>query len=610
MGHAYAQPRLVAVYRMLREGSIAKAKAACRRLLRETPDDAAATHLLGLIHKAEGDFATAERCMLASIELAPTAAEYRANLGNVLRDIGRTMEAESAYREALALDPASRPARLGLVRTLADIGNAVGAEIEAREFVRLHGPDTEGCSLLAMSLRKQGRLEDAEAMYRKALDIAPNHAATHHNLGSLWSRMDRPEEALDALERAKGMGVRGYEIAFNFGRTYLQLYRFDEAEQAFAEAVAARPRDIDAQINLARVRFMRKDENFARDIADAARRYDDDPRLGMLFGIMMRRAGFLESAETQLEAVIERHGRAPEAVSALAEILHEAGRPGDARTLVLEAVEARPQDPAIAECAIAVLLSCGDAKPAMHHIAKQRERDPLGQGWLAYEALAARLGDRDRYRALYDFDRLIRVYELGPPDGWNSMAELNAALVEALGRRHGFPAHPLDQSLRNGSQTARSLLTDPDPAIRGIMAAFAEPLEDYRQALGSERAHPVSARNEGPAKITGAWSVQLRRKGYHVNHFHPQGWISSAYYVAAPDEVNDTSRMPGWLKFGEPRFPVPGVNAERFIRPKAGRLVLFPSCMWHGTNPIQGNVVRTTIAFDASPTTATDEKGN
>jgi uncharacterized protein (TIGR02466 family) len=100
---------------------------------------------------------------------------------------------------------------------------------------------------------------------------------------------------------------------------------------------------------------------------------------------------------------------------------------------------------------------------------------------------------------------------------------------------------------------------------------------------------------------SGAWSVQLRREGYHVNHFHPQGWISSAYYVAVPKEVEDVSQMSGWIKFGETRYPTPGATPEVFVPPLAGRLVLFPSYMWHGTNPIHGSETRTTIAFDAVP---------
>jgi hypothetical protein len=37
------------------------------------------------------------------------------------------------------------------------------------------------------------------------------------------------------------------------------------------------------------------------------------------------------------------------------------------------------------------------------------------------------------------------------------------------------------------------------------------------------------------------------------------------------------------------------------VQPRPGRLVLFPSYMWHGTMPIEGEAPRMTIAFDMVP---------
>jgi uncharacterized protein (TIGR02466 family) len=161
--------------------------------------------------------------------------------------------------------------------------------------------------------------------------------------------------------------------------------------------------------------------------------------------------------------------------------------------------------------------------------------------------------------------------------------------------------HPLDQSLRGGTQTARGLLSDPDPLIRLYLAQLAKPLAEYQAAIGHDSAHPMLARNTGPARLTGSWSVRLRRGGFHVNHIHPQGWISSAYYVSVPEEIADPTMKSGWLKFAEPRFPMPSGGPLRLIQPKPGRLVLFPSYLWHGTNPMAGDEPRLTIAFDALP---------
>lgn len=598
----HPERQLEQAWRLLQQGKAARAEALCRRMARRLPAHGGARHLLGLAVKAGGDLRQAESHLRASIDLSPDVAEYHSNLGNLLRDLGRGDEAEASYARALTLDPNSKPALIGLVRARTDLGRAADAEPAARELAKRHPMDPQSWALLAATVRDQGRLEEAESLFRKSVAIGPRHAIAHHNLGALLSRMERAEQALAALERARELGVTGFELDFNLGRTYLQLNRFEESERAFAAAVAARPQSSEAQVNLARIRYMQGDIDFARAISAAAD--DGDPRLGTLHGIMLQRAGEHGLAERQFRRLLERHGPLPDAQSALAASLQEAGRLDEAEPFARAALEAQPDDPVIADNGIAVLLARDKADEAMPYIRRHREREPLGQRWLAYEATAARLLGDDRYQQLYDYERLIRAYDLEAPRGWSSMAELNAALEEALEARHGLPMRPLDQSLRNGSQTAHSLLTDADPAIQSIIAAFRAPLEAYCEMLGNDPRHPISSRNEGTATMSGAWSVRLRRDGFHVNHVHPEGWLSSAYYVSVPPEVRDETQKSGWLKFGEPRYPVPRAGAERHVQPRAGRLVLFPSYMWHGTTPILGDEPRMTIAFDAIPSRA------
>lgn len=43
------------------------------------------------------------------------------------------------------------------------------------------------------------------------------------------------------------------------------------------------------------------------------------------------------------------------------------------------------------------------------------------------------------------------------------------------------------------------------------------------------------------------------------------------------------------------------MEAEHFVRPEPGLLVLFPSYLWHGTEPFTSDQARLTIAFDALP---------
>jgi Flp pilus assembly protein TadD len=586
-------------YESLRQRRFAEAEAQCRQVLTSEPRNAHAVHLLGLVCKDRGDVSSGERLIRQSIELEPKRAEFRANLGNLLRREGRVAEAEQSYRDALALEPTHRSAGLGLARALKDLGQHAASEAQCRSLIALDARNAEAWSALGAALRDQNRLEDSEAAYRRAVALQPNYATAHHNLGALLSEMERAEEALATLDRAAALGVKSRELTVNRARTLFKLYRFDEAERTYEEAVALDPLDPDAQQSLAELRYMRGDKSFARSIVAAAATSRGDLRLQLRFGDLLRRSGDLAGSETVLRDVLAHHGSLPEVRSSLAIVLHESGRLKEAEIEALEAAAARPQNPVVIENLVAIQLAAGRHREALPFITAQRTRDPNEQRWIAYEATAARLAGSLLYQELYDYERLVGVYDVEAPSGWSSMAELNEALITAFTERHRLAMHPLDQSLRNGSQTARGLLSDADPAIRAILQAFQEPIEAYRRAIGSNPGHPLTARNHGATQMTGCWSVQLRREGFHVNHIHPQGWISSAYYVAVPDEVNDPGLMSGWLKFGEPRFPVPGADPAHFVQPRAGRLALFPSYMWHGTNPIHGSQPRTTIAFDA-----------
>ena len=473
-GAASTEPdlNLASAYDALRKGNLVQAEAACRGVLSRMPRNAAALHLLGLLRKEAGNVQEAELLMRESIALEPGRAEFHVNLGNLLRRSGRLTDAEQSYRDALKYDREHGAARLGLVRTLNDLGRHSAAEAESRVLVALRGDDPQAWSALAMTLRDQNRLAEAESAYRRALAIAPQYGPAHHNLGVLLNRRDRPEEALEELERAQGAGVRGAPLAFTRGTALLQLYRLEEAEQAFAEAVAHAPANQNAQLSLARLRYMKGDPRFARDLAAAAAADRGNAALQMLFADVLRKTGDLAGSEVLVRDLLQRTGAVPEIRSALATILQESGRLKEAETEALEAATDRPQDAAIVENLVAILLARGSADFALKFITPQRQRVPNEQRWIAYEATAARLAGMSLYRELYDYDRYARSYLLETPSGWSSMAELNEALAIALASRHRFAAHPFDQSLRHGSQTAHNLLVDADPAVQALVKAF------------------------------------------------------------------------------------------------------------------------------------------
>lgn len=102
--------------------------------------------------------------------------------------------------------------------------------------------------------------------------------------------------------------------------------------------------------------------------------------------------------------------------------------------------------------------------------------------------------------------------------------------------------------------------------------------------------------------FAGSWSCLLHPSGYHANHVHPQGWISSALYFDLPRAVTNAEFREGWFKLGQSNLALGESDVPvRFIRPERGMLVLFPSFYWHGTVPFSGSDSRLTVAFDVVP---------
>jgi hypothetical protein len=179
---------------------------------------------------------------------------------------------------------------------------------------------------------------------------------------------------------------------------------------------------------------------------------------------------------------------------------------------------------------------------------------------------------------LNDYSSHIRVFDVEPPEGYRDLAEFNAELDKYLDRLHPLKREFVNQSLRGGIQTTGNIFEGGHALIGKLKKQIDVVLRRYIVELESDEEHPFTGRKAMHFAYSGAWSSRLRDKGFHVNHVHTSGWISSCYYVSVPDAVADAEARQGWLKFGEPGFEIPLAQPiARAVQPMAGRLVLFPS---------------------------------
>ena len=463
-----------------------------------------------------------------------------------------------------------------------------------------------GLAILAAA-QNLGKLLIDSADPLAAIDVY-SAALKHHGhdktlkLGYVVALKDamRNEEALAALE-----ALSGNNHAYLRGQILFQMSRHDEAIQSYIDALKVQNLAPVALKNLLQILWMRGDwaqaENIIEEVlqvADvatfiaAARAYllaDDRPAAGKV-----------------LERALQKHGRDPFVLAEGARMKLMNGDFEGGYQDALEALTAQPGDLKIMEDFADCALAAGHHNDAMIAAHSALKVVPNNQYWIAIKYTAGRaMGQNHGYYANYD--DFVRPYVIEPPEGYGSLEEYNQTLKEALNELHEFSQHPLDQSLRQGVQTTLDLRLVDHPVLIAHFKALEKPIRAYMRAIGSaDPNHPLLRRNTGEYRLTGSWSVRLSKGGFHVNHVHPEGWISSAYYVDVPGEVNDEDSKPGWIHFGQPPYPVKGQDGnllgyEKIVKPSAGTLVLFPSYLWHGTNPLQGDETRMTLPIDAVP---------
>jgi tetratricopeptide (TPR) repeat protein len=459
--------------------------------------------------------------------------------------------------------------------------------------------DITDATRAAARLKAEGRWPEAIAAYEAIVQAFPTQAVAFHNLASTLGDAGRAAESERAARHAMRLGLGAPETRLVCARAVQSQGRFDEAEQWLREALKRRPLYLDALRDLAQLRWMctASSDEAVRPVDTALRAAPREPELVLLKAQVLGAAGDAAAGLDllrQASAALPGHGRL---AHALASAALQAGEVAESLAAAERAMGLAPDESATHVTWIDALLVLGEWRRAEQAALARQARSPLDQHLLARLATVWRLLGDARYGQLYDYDGLVSVLQLATPPGWATLGDFLADLEAVLHDEHRYRTHPFQQSIRQGSQVA-NVLQLPHPATQALAFAIDGPIVEHLARLGSG-GDPVRGLNRGGYATRGGWSIRMQAGGVHVNHVHPEGWISTACYVERPAALEGRE---GFLKLGEPGIPLsPLPPAERFIEPQLGRIVLFPSYMWHGTVPFTTAGTRMSVAFDIVP---------
>ena len=182
-----------------------------------------------------------------AVRASPGDSGARVAIGDLYLARGRYAEAIEQHSEALHIEPDLQAAHRGLAVAYTEQGRYADAEPEWQKIVQA---------------RKDGEFASVD----KALQEA------YYYLGRVHSGLQRPDEAIESLERALQINRTDADAWLLLGSTYLATGRSADATTALARAVALVPKFAEAYQLLAQAYRAQGDETGAR-YAQAMARY-------------------------------------------------------------------------------------------------------------------------------------------------------------------------------------------------------------------------------------------------------------------------------------------------------------------------------------------------
>ena len=224
---------LIYAERCRSEGKLMEAEAICCQILKAQPNMPEAEHLLGVIAHQNGKLGEAIDHVRRATKLAPQAALFHANLGEMLRLAGRPKLAVESARAALDIDPKMPAALSNLGVALYELKDFEGAAQAQRKAIEAKPDFAEAHSNLGNAMHALRRFEEAIPAYRRAIELNPNYADGWANLGTTLHHSGNFEEGISALRRAIALAPHHANARSGLGILLLMRGDFGEGWEEY-----------------------------------------------------------------------------------------------------------------------------------------------------------------------------------------------------------------------------------------------------------------------------------------------------------------------------------------------------------------------------------------
>ncbi|MDD5656628.1 MAG: tetratricopeptide repeat protein [Elusimicrobia bacterium] len=253
-------------------------------------EDASLCLRLSYYHTQAGDLAAAVDVLEAAHRRWPADDQVAYYLALGYDDIKRGAQAVELLRRVLEIKPDLREARFQLAAILEKAGRIEEAEAQFRRLLADKPDDAAALNYLGYALADRGRkLPEAEELIQRAVMLQPANAAYLDSLGWVHFKLGRLDQAVGELEAAARRGAQDAAV-------------WDH----LADAYAASGRPQEAWLGYRRAQALDEQPAAIRRKAEKLQRGFDSGALG---GLYMKHLAALSGRLAKLSAVCKVSGR-------------------------------------------------------------------------------------------------------------------------------------------------------------------------------------------------------------------------------------------------------------------------------------------------------------